>query len=178
MSKFPPCHNRAGDEAPDQNLSPVTFLLFPLAKPIQSLHPAPSSSALSCTCDSQQRWKRCFAQLSFVAQQQKTEEHGDTQSPQQALWVAHLHSGITTTHWCQHSMEIPLEKTSTPPRADRTSYKAQPQLTPSKCSSMALPPGTSQIPKPLRRNTLSHCCYPTVAFFYPCCALPFFVEKL
>lgn len=97
MSKFPHATHRQGwtgiAEAPDQHLSPVTFLVFPLAKPIQSLHPDPSSSGLSCTCDSQQLWIHCFAQVSFMAQQQKTEEHGDTQSPQ-ALQVADLHSGI------------------------------------------------------------------------------------
>lgn len=98
MSKFPCAAHSQGwsgiAEAPDQHLSPVTFLVFPIAKPIQSLHPDPSSSGLSCTCDSQQLWIHCFTQVSFMAQQQKTEEHGDTQSPQ-AFQVADLHSRIT-----------------------------------------------------------------------------------
>lgn len=97
MSKFPRATHSQGwtgiAEAPDQHLSPVTFLVFPLAKAIQSLHPDPSSSGLSCTCDSQQLWIHCFAHASFMAQQQKTEEHGDTQFPQ-ALQAADLHSGI------------------------------------------------------------------------------------
>lgn len=97
MSKFPCATHSQGwtgiAEALDQHLSPVTFFIFCLAKPLQSLHSSPSSSGLICTSGSQQLWRHCFDEESFMAQLQKTEECGDTQSPQ-ALQVADLQSGI------------------------------------------------------------------------------------
>lgn len=81
MSTFPRATHSQGwtgiAEAPDQHLSPVTFLVFPLAEPIQSPDSDLSNSGLCCTCDSQQLSIHCFAQVSFIAQQRKTEGHGD-----------------------------------------------------------------------------------------------------
>lgn len=71
MSKYPHVAYRMDrdSEGPGQHLSPVTFLLFLCTKPIQLLHPDPSSSGLSLICDSQQLWPHCIAQLSCTAQQ-------------------------------------------------------------------------------------------------------------
>lgn len=97
--------------APDQHLSCVTFLISPLAKTIQSLHPDLSSSGLSCTCDPQQLWTHCFAQVSFMAKQQKIEEHDDTLSPQalQLLIFIQASSAFNdvSTEW-RHFLTPPL----------------------------------------------------------------------
>lgn len=79
---------------PDQHLSPVTILISPLAKPIQSPYLDPSSSGLSCTHDSQQLCTHCFAQVSLLTWQQKIEEDDDTESPQALQLLIFIHSGI------------------------------------------------------------------------------------